>query len=67
MDFFNYLLSELDSNLLDLNKKLFFLEKNNSQHNFNIYCNETNLNEVRIDNKLINSMFIKMRKQKMIQ
>ena len=64
IDFFNYLLSELDNNLLDLNKKLFFLEKNNSQYNSNIYYNQNNLNEVKIDNKLINSMFIKMKKQK---
>jgi len=64
IDFFNYLLCELDNNLLDLNMKLFFLEKNNSQSILNNYCIENNLNEMKIDNRLINSMFTKIKKPK---
>jgi hypothetical protein len=64
IDFFNYLLCELDNNLLDLNMKLFFLEKNNSQSILNNYCIENNLNEMKNDNRLINSMFTKIKKPK---
>ncbi len=65
LDYFNYLLSELDTNLLDLNKNFFFLNNNNKVHN-NIknYYNDNNLNEIKVDNQHIMSMFFNLNKTK---
>ena len=63
IDFFNYLLEELDNNLLDLNKNIFF--KNNktssSYSNYNEYDSfNKKLNEFSLSNEYFRCIFKKM-------
>lgn len=60
IDFFNYLLKELDENLLDLNTNI-FLSKNKSSNSIKIYDSfDKNLNEFFITDEYFRYIFKKM-------